>query len=267
MPNKIANTSSTKARYYQIPIMLMKHEGMTPSHITVFAYLYDQLRQEPGLINGYNKTNKVISENSLVGISQTKERLNDLEKWGFLIRTGMGSSRKFFLGEKFSYRPESAPVSKIYRPESAPVQAGIDTSNRPESGLHNKNSFNSLSNTTTTTVSPSPPNLSSSSFSQDQKTQLLSLKITLDPRDDDLFLEHCAYHVTNQDNDLSSFQRFTGLKKILANLHESQEAFKASGFDKQSVELEQRTNPPTKEDFENYKNCVPGFDWVGKYRI
>lgn len=126
--------------YFQLPKILHDDKNIKSQHIYIFLVLYDQLRQR----EFWNKSNKWISEQTKLGISQTKIYLNELEEWGYLTRTGMGSNRKFSLGSKFDNRTESVPVSKSYRPESVPVLAGISTSNRPESVLHNKNLFNNI---------------------------------------------------------------------------------------------------------------------------
>jgi len=141
-------TTKETIPYYQLPKILMKHSGMTPSHVTVFAYLYDQLRQESYCKTGYNKTNENIAENALVGSRQTKRLLNDLEEWGFLKRTGMTINRKFYLGDKFTARDKSAPSGELTRDKSAPNKGHIGTLTRDKSALHNKNLFNNLNKDT-----------------------------------------------------------------------------------------------------------------------
>ena len=116
-----------------------------------------------------------------------------------------------------------------------------------------------------TTVKPNPS--SSSFFSEKQKAELLTLKLSTDTRTDELFLEHCTHHVENQKNDLSKYQKFTGVKRILTRLNETGCHFKATGFDKVSVESlsanEEETRIPTEEEWKKWKNCEKGFDWVG----
>lgn len=114
-----------------------------------------------------------------------------------------------------------------------------------------------------TTVNPNPS--SSSFFSEKQSEELLSYKLQTDKRSDELFLEHCTHHVVSQVNEKSKYQRFTGLKHILIKLNESKEHFKATGFNKK-IEQAVQNKAPTKEDFQNYKNCVEGYDWVASWR-
>ena len=122
----------------------------------------------------------------------------------------------------------------------------------------------------TTTTVPTPPvdNLSSSSsfFSEKQKDELLSYKLPTDERSTELFLENCEHHVGQQDNDLSKYQRFTGLIKILIGCYERQEHFKATGFKKNVTSTATIHRIPTKQDIEDYRNCVPGTEWVGAHR-
>jgi hypothetical protein len=116
-----------------------------------------------------------------------------------------------------------------------------------------------------TTVNEEMPS-SSSFFSEKQKEELLSYKLKKDERPDELFLSHCQYHIESQNNDYGKFERLTGLKHILTKLYEIQDIFKAKGFGKEEQKQEKRTKPPTKEDFENYKRCVPGYEWVRDWR-
>ncbi len=113
------------------------------------------------------------------------------------------------------------------------------------------------------TVNPKPS--SSSFFSEKQTIELLSYKIKSDSRSDEIFLENCQFHIEKQTNDLSKFQRFTGLKHILNKLNESQEGFKASGFQKESDAKQQDNRIPTQDDFNNYKRCINGYEWVGAW--
>jgi hypothetical protein len=130
--------------------------------------------------------------------------------------------------------------------------------------LHTYNKDNTKDNKKLTTVPPDPS--SSSFFSEKQKAELLTFKHKTDSRIDELFLDHCIKHVESQVNDLSKYQRFTGLKHILTKLYETGEHFRAKGFAKEIKKEAQRTTPPTKEDIEKYKNCTPGYEWVNEWR-
>jgi len=144
---------------------------MTPSHVTVFAYLYDQLRQEPYCRTGYNKTNENIAENSLVGSRQTKRLLNDLEEWGFLKRTGMTINRKFYIGDKFTARDKSAPSGELTRDKSAPNKGHSGTLTRDKSALDSKSSFKNLIKDTNMLFKPltSKPDIKRSEYINEVK--------------------------------------------------------------------------------------------------
>ncbi|HEX4372692.1 MAG TPA: hypothetical protein VHZ50_05235 [Puia sp.] len=131
---------NTTPVYFQIPKLLHEDKRIKAQHIYIFMVLYDQLRQR----ELWNKTNQWISEQTKLGIRQVKIYLNELEEWGYLTRSGLGSSRKLSLGIKLIDRAESVPVSKEYRAESVPIQGGIGTSNRAESELHSKNLFKNI---------------------------------------------------------------------------------------------------------------------------
>jgi hypothetical protein len=106
---------------------------------------------------------------------------------------------------------------------------------------------------------------SSSFFSEKQKAELLTYKLSTDERSDELFLDNCNHHAEKQTNALSKFQRFTGLKHILVKLYEIGEHFNASGFNKNQVNKEMDNKIPNQEDFNNYKKCVSGYEWVGSW--
>ncbi len=106
---------------------------------------------------------------------------------------------------------------------------------------------------------------SSSFFSEKQKAELLTFKLSTDERTDELFLDNCNHHVEKQTNALSKFQRFSGLKHILVKLFEIGEHFNASGFNKNQVNKEMENKIPDQEDFNNYKKCVSGYEWVGSW--
>lgn len=116
MPKELATPP-----YFQIPKILLEQPKITGDHIFIFMILYEQLRQPPCDKKGYNKTNEELSGIINVSMSVIKRRLNDIEKWGFLSRRGLGSKRMFMLGEKFNNRVISDPVLKTNRVESIPI--------------------------------------------------------------------------------------------------------------------------------------------------
>lgn len=126
---------------------------------------------------------------------------------------------------------------------------------------------------TTTTVAQPPPqdvnpptqeNRSSSLFfTEKQKEELLSYKIKKDDRSDETFVDNCAHHIENQENDLSKYQRYTGLKSILYKCFDMNEPFKAKGMNKLSLVPISETKTVTEDDFNNWKRGEKGYDWVG----
>ena len=116
MPKELATSS-----YFQVPKILLEQTKITGDHIFIFMILYEQLRQSPCDKKGYNKNNETLSVLTNISMSVIKRRLNDLERWGFLCRLGLGSKRLFLLGIKFSNRVESDPVLKTNRVESIPI--------------------------------------------------------------------------------------------------------------------------------------------------
>lgn len=72
--------------------------------------------------------------------------------------------------------------------------------------------------------------VSNSFFSKNQTEELLALKPESDLRTAEEFIENCQHHVEIQRNEMNSFQRFYGLKKILTSSKASNTAFNAIGF-------------------------------------
>lgn len=125
--------------YFQIPKLIAEHPKITGDHIYIFMPLYDQLRQPPCDKTGYNKTNEYLSEFSKASLSTVKRKLNDLETWGFLSRTGMGHNRKFFLGEAFNNRVNMSLSNNKQQVLCDPEQGQIDTSTGSKSHYIAKN--------------------------------------------------------------------------------------------------------------------------------
>jgi hypothetical protein len=111
-----------------------------------------------------------------------------------------------------------------------------------------------------------PQQSSSSFFSKEQTKELLTYKLPTDKRSDELFLAHCNNHVEKQVNEHSKYQRFSGLKHILTKVYENREPFNSKGFEKEVEKEVKESRIPTQEDFQNWKKCVNGYDWVGAWR-
>lgn len=139
--------------------------------------------------------------------------------------------------------PESntAPKKEAKQPlrKSCPKRKKFPDSQTAKISVSNTIYTDDSSDEKTTTVNPPPKdpenkgsekNPSSSFFTPKQKNKLLALKLETDERSDDKFLKHCEHHIQNQKNDHGKFQRIAGLSKILTNLLETGEIFKAVGF-------------------------------------
>lgn len=72
--------------------------------------------------------------------------------------------------------------------------------------------------------------VSDSFFTEQQQQDLLELKLPSDERTSEEFIENCQHHIEIQNNEMNSFQRFYGLKKILTALYQTKEKFNALGF-------------------------------------
>lgn len=256
--------------YIQIPLFLYQDNRLEKSALLLAAFFYS--------IHTSGNTIRASKDYlcAIAGIGKTQyfATLSQLESFGYIKRSGFTNRKKL----QWVYSPKSdlivddtdsspaprtnvkslntspANRTKLVRP-TEPILSGEPDTDIKEDTKENKK---------LTTVDQNPS--SSSFFSQKQKDELLSYKLQTDDRTDELFLEHCTHHVESQQNDLSKYQRFTGLKHILIKQYELKEKFKATGFGKPSIKAVERTTPPTKEDFDNWKTCVPGYEWVGLWR-
>ncbi len=256
--------------YINIPFFLYQDNRLEKSAMLMAAFFYSL--HTAGLKITASKDYLC----NLLAIRKTQYfiTLNQLESLGYIKRSGFTNRKKM----QWVYCPKSNIIvdeSDTSPDNRTPVEL-LNTSpdNRTKlvrdpglilSGIpdtYNKEDTKDYKKLTTVTQPPS----SSSFFSEKQKTELLSYKIKSDARTDELFLSHCVHHIEQQTNENTKFQRFTGLKHILVKLYDTQEPFKAKGFGKEKKKEGERTTPPTKEEFENWKNCIPGFEWVGLWR-
>ena len=152
------------------------HPKITGDHIYIFMPLYDQLRQPPCDKTGYNKTNEYLSEFSKASLSTVKRKLNDLESWGFLSRTGMGHNRKFFLGDKFTNRVIMSLVDNKQQVHNDLEQGQIDTSTGSKTHYIAKNvinnktkKFSACAIKATSTPTPRSPEVIRSEYENDMK--------------------------------------------------------------------------------------------------
>lgn len=256
--------------YLQIPLFLYQDNRLEKSSLLMAAFFYS--------IHTSGQTIKAskdyLCQLAGIGRSQYFCILNQLEEIGYIKRSGFTNRKK----TQWIYSPKSElivddtdaspkPRTNVKSLNTSPANqtklvrpTGLNLSGSPDTDIKEDTKENKK--LTTEDQNPS----SSSFFSKKQKDELLSYKLQTDERTDELFLEHCQWHIEKQENDLSKYQRFTGIKHILTKQYETKEKFKATGFGKPSIKAVERTTPPTREDFDNWKSCVPGYEWVGLWR-
>lgn len=264
------NSKFNLPSYINIPFFLYQDDRLEKSAMLIAAFFYSLYTAGLKITASKNYLCAIAG----IGKTQYFSTLNQLESFGYIQRSGFTNRKKIqwvyspkseIFVDETSNSPEvrtsvkslnTSPVTrtKLVR-DPEPILSGIPDTDIKEDTKENKK---------LTTVDQDPS--SSSFFSQKQKDELLSYKLQTDERTDELFLEHCQWHIEKQENDLSKYQRFTGLKHILTKQYETKEKFKATGFGKPSIKAVERTTPPTREDFDNWKSCVPGYEWVGLWR-
>jgi hypothetical protein len=280
------NTKFNLPSYINIPFFLYQDNRLEKSALLIAAFFYSLHT------SGKSITASISYLCNLASIQKRQyyKILNSLESLGYIKRTGFTNKRKTI----WIYNPTSEiiidetdsspqnpkdkkPIPKHNKEQVLNTSALQDTKLVHSRTLnlctpvHTYNKEDNKDYKTTTTVdknetSPKNEDLSSSSFfSEKQKAELISFKIDSDDRPNNKFLAECEKHIEMQDNEYSNFQRYTGLKNILLKLYELKEAFYAKGTKKEEKIKEQLTTPPTKEDFENYKKCITGYDWVGAW--
>jgi hypothetical protein len=222
--------------YVNIPLFLYQDHRLEKSSMLIAAFFYSLYTAGLKITASKNYLCAIVG----IGKTQYFSTLNQLESLGYIKRSGFTNQKKI----QWAYSPKSeifvdetssgpeprtsvkslntSPVNrtKLVR-DPEPILSGIPDTYIKEDTKDNKR---------LTTVSD--PLSSSSFFSEKQTADLLSLKLPSDDRANEVFLEHCFNHIKKQVNDKSNFQRFSGLKKILKNLLDTQEHFKASSDDK-----------------------------------
>lgn len=263
-------TSINLPHYINIPFFLYQDNRLEKSAMLIAAFFYSL--HTSGL--EIKASSDYLCELAGIYKRQFYKVMNLLEECKYIRRSGFTNRKKVY----WVYSPKSS-ITVIESDTSAfectSVQE-LNTSALQDTKLvhsatlnlctpvHTYTKNDNKDNKKLTTVNPNP--ISSSFFSDKQKEELLTYKLQTDDRSNELFLEHCTHHVESQQNDLSKYQRFTGLKHILIKQYETKEKFKATGFNNTSIKAIERTTPPTREDFNNWKTCVPGYEWVGLWR-
>lgn len=255
--------------YINIPFFLYHDNRLEKSAMLIAAFFYSLYTAGKTI-----KASKAyICQIACIGKTQYFSTLNQLEELGYIKRTGFTNRKKI----QWVHCPESNIIvdESDTSPASRTNEQELNTSpgsrtklvRDPEPILSGEPDTDIKEDTKDYKKLTTVKNESSSSsfFSQKQKEELLSYKLSSDDRDDELFLKHCTHHVEKQDNDCSKFQRFSGLKHILMKLYEAEECFKAKGFEKE-VKNTMPSRAPTDEEFNQWKRCIPGYEWVGVWR-
>lgn len=201
--------------------------------------------------------------------------LSDLEKFKYIERTGFTNRKK----TKWIYNPDSILIveeNDVSAPECSSVQqpntSALHCTKLVHSTalnyctpVHIDNKENTKDNKKLTTTAEDQKS-SSSFFSLKQKAELLKHKLKSDERTDEEFIENCEWHVTKQENEFTKFRRVKGLLKILDDVADAGEHFKASGYYENLKMREFENRIPNEEEFNNWKKGTKGFEWVGIWR-
>jgi len=229
--------------YINIPLFLYQDNRIEKASTIIAAFFYSLFTAGKSI----KASKEYLCELAGIAKSQYYCTLNQLESCGYITRTGHTNNRKII----WIYRPSSeiivleSDISPAARTSDKKLNTspanrtklvrptGLNLSGIPD--IDNKD--NKKVNTTTTAPTPEPEpekTISSSSnfFSKKIQKQLLDLKLKSDAREDDLFLEHCRFHIENQKNENSLYQKITGLKNLLIKLNDVNECFNAKGFNK-----------------------------------
>lgn len=261
------NKSFNLPAYLNIPFFLYHDKRLEKSALLIAAFFYS-IHTSGGKMTA---SKDYLCE--LAGICKTQyfSTLKLLESIGYIRRSGFTNRKKieWIFCPKSSIdvnecdtSPDSrtnvktlntspANRTKLVRPTELILSGQPDTYNKENTKVNNK-----------TTTTAEDHESSSSFFSLKQTKELLKLKVARDERSDEVFLEHCQSHIEKQENEYGKFQRFKGLLHILDGLFESGEIFKAKGFEEEKKKQEYENRIPTKEEFDSYVRCEPGFEWV-----
>jgi len=207
---------------------------------------------------------------ALAGISKTQYycSLNQLELCGYIKRSGNTCRRVI----KWSYCPNSEIIvnesDEVERKLTDVKKLNTSPASRTklvrEAGLdHIIEDTKDYKKLTTLPKGEKTPKSSSSFFSEKQTAELLNLKLPTDERPDEVFLANCQHHIENQVNENGTFQRLTGLKKILTALQDTGEDFRATGFGAKKAILD--PGKPTQYDFQEFAAKIKGYEWVGEW--
>lgn len=132
MANKISNVS-----YDQIPHIVVNHPDTNPEHETIMRVLFKVLKDKPQCIY----SNESLIEACRIPERTLRRRLDELEAWGFIIRTGKSYARRFSLGLLFTTAAMVAG-SKLHTPAKSTETPAKSDPNTGHHGRYTKSSTN-----------------------------------------------------------------------------------------------------------------------------
>lgn len=278
MSDRTCNSSKSfnLPSYINIPFFLYQDDRLEKSALLIAAFFYSLHTAGKSLTASKDYLCALCN----IGKTQYFYTLNQLESLGYIKRNGFTNRKKI----QWVYSPKSeiivdetdtspgyrtgvvnlntspAARTKLVR-DPEPILSGIPDTDIKE----DTKDYKKLTTVPEPEKKPEPKESSSSFFTQKEKDDLLSYKLQDDTRSDELFLDNCQFHIESQKNEFARFRRLKGLKNILLQSYENREPFKAVGYDKQ-ITAKTLIKAPTKEEFDKWTKCTPGYEWVGLWR-
>lgn len=283
MPDQTINTNKFKLpSYINIPFFLYQDSRLDKPALLIAGFFYSL----------HTSGQKITaSTDYLCEIASIKKRqlyniMNQLEECGYIQRSGFTNRKKLL----WSYCPKSSitvaeqdtsaiqctsdkelntsalECTKLVHSSALNYCTPVHTDNKEDTKDYKKLTTGEDSSAQKKDISAVKSESSSSFFSQKQSEELLTYKIRTDKRMDEEFIDHCRHHIESQTGEHAFSQRLRGLINILTKNYEINAPFKASGYGKPEKSNAKGNNPPTKQDFDNWKNCVPGYEWVSLWR-
>jgi hypothetical protein len=206
--------------------------------------------------------------------------MNQLEEFKYIKRTGFTNTTK---------------IHWIYNPNSNLTVVELDTSALKDTSdktlntsaledtklvhsstlnlctpVHTYNKEDTKDYKKLTTTEDQPKSSSSSFyFSETLDQNILSTKLDSDKRSDIEFIKNVVDHVDNySDKSNTRIVRAQAALKLLKKLNGLNVIFYSKGFSPNEIETKFHENEvriPTQEDFQHYKACESGYEWVGAW--
>ena len=262
--------------YINIPFFLYQDSRLEKSALLIAAFFYSL--HTAGLKIKASKD--YLCAIAGIGKTQYFSTLNQLETLGYIQRSGFTNRKKIvwvhcikseIIVDETNTSPE--PRTNVKELNTSPadrtklvrdpelILSGIPDTDNKEDTKENKN--------TSTSKNPSISLFFSSSI--DKKH--IYFKLPEDRRSDEEFLIECKIHVdTKSDKSHEYLKRANSLGILLAKLKAEGKIFFVSGTKSQDeIKVEEQSRDPgrapTKEEWENWKSGIKGFEWVNAWRL